>query len=199
MNEHQIHFGRKFYKDKKTGYWISTDYPRIRAHQWVWINSQCNIPRGLHIHHKDGNKSNNDFSNLTIISPSDHMRNHIISDKKRLAKAKENCEKIRHLTKKWHASEEGKAWHKLHALKNKFGKWEPKKYNCEECGKEFESSKRNRTRFCHNNCKSKWRRKNGNDNVERICGFCENVFLINKYSKTKTCSRKCYLKKRYGK
>lgn len=30
--EHQIIFGRKFYKDKVKGYWISTDYPRIRAH-----------------------------------------------------------------------------------------------------------------------------------------------------------------------
>jgi hypothetical protein len=193
MITHQIHFGRKFYQDKKTGYWMSTDYgkgnPRMRAHQWVWINHHGMIPKGLHIHHIDGDKSNNDISNLQILNVITHVYKHMNTERRK--KSAERCDKIRHLTKAWHSSEEGKAWHAYHALKCKFGKWEPREHECLVCKSKFQSTKRSRTKFCSNLCKSQFRRNNKTDHIEKICVSCGNLFQANKYSKVKNCSRKC--------
>lgn len=46
-------------------------------------------------------------------------------------------------------------------------------------------------KFCSNNCKSAYRRKSGVDNEERICKICGEIFITNKYSKAKVCSKKC--------
>jgi hypothetical protein len=192
MINHQIHFGRKFYQDKSTGYWISTDHPRIRAHQWVWINHHSIIPKEYHIHHRDENKSNNTIENLELIHKSRHIKLHMsnLSPEKRKM-LQENCERIRPLTKAWHASEEGLEWHRKHAEKCKFGKWEARSYICEVCSKVFESTKRSNTKFCTNACKSQYRRDSGIDNVSRICIGCKKEYFVNKYSKQKYCSKGC--------
>lgn len=186
---HQEHFGRKFYQDKKAGYWISVDFPRIRAHRWVWISVHGIIPKGYHIHHKNENKSDNRIENLELIEQGRHYRHHYTEEKRQFSR--ELVEKIRPLTKEWHRSEEGIAWHKYHAAKCKFGNWEPLKYTCQCCSKEYLSKKRSNSRFCSNNCKSKWRRDQGIDNVKIKCLNCGNEFEANKYAKRKYCSRKC--------
>jgi hypothetical protein len=194
MSSHQIHFGRKFYQDKKRGYWISTDYPRIRAHQWIWINHWGKPPKGYHIHHVNEDKSDNRIENLELIKAARHLKFHMLEylknplNKKR---CQENCEKIRPLTKAWHGSEEGRAWHKFHALKSGLGKWKPSKYICQQCNKEYESIKKSRALFCCNSCKSKWRRQSGLDDIYLTCGICFQSFKKNKYSKQKYCSKKC--------
>ena len=190
MSIHQNYFGRKFYKDKKTGYWISTDYPRIRAHCWVWKNFHTLIPKGYHIHHMNGDKSDNSIENLELIKRERHMSYHM-QDPERKRKARENCNRIRPLTKAWHASEEGIAWHKYHAAKERFGKWDPRKYYCQQCNKTYETKKRSNSRFCSNACKSKWRRHAGLDDIEKGCERCLNIFVSNKYIKQRFCSRTC--------
>jgi len=197
METHQIHFGRKFNLDKKTGYWLSTDYPRIRAHCWVWVNYHGTIPKGYHIHHKDEDKSNNSIENLALLSPSAHVTLHYKTNPTKGERAAENLNNIRHLTKEWHASEEGKAWHKFHALKNGFGKREPKNYICAQCSLPFTSKNVENVRFCSNKCKSKWRRTQGLDDIERDCAVCRTKFKVNKYSKIATCNRSCSAKKRW--
>lgn len=196
MSIHQIHFGRKFYLDNQKGYWNSTDSPRIFAHRWVWINYNGPIPKGCHIHHRDRDKGNNDINNLELMSRSAHLRLHS-KDESRIKHAREMAEKYRPLTTKWHASPEGKAWHKFHALKCKFGKNDPVLYKCDTCDKNFKSSKLSNTRFCSNACKSKWRRDAGLDDVERICQLCLKIFMTNKYKKTKFCSHSCCCKNRW--
>lgn len=183
--EHQIHYNRKFYQDKKTGYWISTECPKIRAHRWIWINSHGKIPKGFHIHHKDENRSNNSIENLELMEASRHLSLHMTPERRQTNS--EWAEIIRPLTKEWHASEEGRAWHRYHALKSGFGKWEYKEYKCQQCGNEYKSKNVKGSRFCSNNCKSQWRRESGIDNVIRECQFCKSPFIINKYSKTKFC------------
>jgi hypothetical protein len=184
----QSHFNREFYQDNKKGYWISIDYPRIRAHRWVWINNHGNIPKGYHIHHKDKDKSNNDISNLELIEASKHLRDHMTLERRK--KASEWAAKIRPLTKKWHNSEEGIAWHKYHALKFNFGKWDFKNINCKVCKINF-TPKTHHQEFCSNNCKSQWRRLSGLDDIKRICEGCKNEFTANKYTKTRFCTKKC--------
>lgn len=153
--EHQIHFGKKFYQDKKTGYWISTTSPRIRAHVWVWINHHGDIPKKHHVHHIDENKSNNDISNLQCLSATAHLSGHITEEKKEWAK--KWVEVIRPMTKEWHASEEGRAWHREHGKKC----MDKRPYinkNCNFCGKQYQS-KMKFSQYCHQNCKMNARRR----------------------------------------
>ncbi|HET6457263.1 MAG TPA: HNH endonuclease signature motif containing protein [Nitrosopumilaceae archaeon] len=194
MEIHQEHFNRKFYQDKKTKYWISTDYPRIRAHRWVWVNIHGNIPKGYHIHHKNEDRSDNTIENLELIEQSRHFRHHYNDEKREWSR--KWTDNIRPLTKAWHASEEGRAWHKLHAIKSNFGKGEYFDYFCKLCSKEYKSRLKgtDRTLFCSNKCKSGWRRKEGKDNIEIECRTCKNIFVKNKYSKQIFCHKKCISK-----
>jgi hypothetical protein len=189
MIEHQEHYGRKFYQDKSTGYWISTDYPRIRAHRWVWITVNGNVPKTCHIHHKDENKSNNCIENLEIVTFAQHAKLHMSQD--RSSQSRDHMDNIRPLTKEWHASPEGRAWHKYHAIKCSFGNWEPKTYECQVCKKIYETTKRSNTKFCSNPCKSKFRRDSGLDHITKTCKGCFKEFSLNKYAKTVFCSKNC--------
>lgn len=185
--EHQTHHGKKFYLDKKTGYWISTTCPKIRAHVWVWKSNHGEIKKGLHIHHKDGNKSNNEIENLESITVKEHVSRH--RDEERIANSILNMHRIRPLTKEWHASKEGLEWHRQHGLKT----WEersPFTISCKKCGKKSETKTFHQD-FCSNACKSSWRRQEGIDNEERQCVICKKKFKVNKYAKTRCCSRKC--------
>lgn len=187
MIEHQEHFGRKFYQDKKKGYWISTDYPRIRAHRWIWINVHGQIPKGYHIHHKNEDKSDNNIENLELIERSRHLKLHITEEKREWARKWAAI--IRPLTKEWHSSEEGLVWHKLHGMRC----WKNKKeitITCDVCGNKAQT-KMYHQRFCSNKCKSKFRRDNRLDDITRICQSCGKEFVVNKYKKTKNCSRQC--------
>lgn len=189
---HQIHFEKKFYQDKQTDYWISTTYPKIRAHTWVWEHeSGMKVPKGFHVHHKDGNKSNNSYENLVLVTPKQHAKEHWTKD--RSERSRQHCNKIREKTKDWHASDQGKEWHRKHAKEFNFGNWEPLEYNCQFCGKNFKSKLRTKekAKFCSNNCKSSNRRKLRLDDIEKECAICKNKFYVNRYSKTITCSRSC--------
>jgi hypothetical protein len=53
-------------------HWRST---RQQARK-IWTRFIGNIPKGHHIHHKDGDHTNNSLENLQCISPADHMKYH---------------------------------------------------------------------------------------------------------------------------
>ena len=193
MVDHQIHFGKKFYRDKKAGYWISTCYPRIRAHQWIWLSIHKIIPKGYHIHHLNEDKSDNRIENLELIEKSRHLKHHM-SNPSRKAKSREMAHKYRYLTKEWHRSELGRAWHVEHG-KITWQKRKPIEIICKICNKSAKT-KTYHQEFCSNACKSKCRRYTGVDNVKRKCVVCDNEYFVNKYSKTVSCSRKCVEEKK---
>lgn len=188
--QHQHHFGKKFYLDKKTGYWISTTIPKIRAHVWVWKNHHGEIPNAHHIHHKDHNKSNNSIDNLELILAHKHLSMHS-NLQENIERSRQWAEKIRPLTKAWHSSDAGRQWHREHAKKQNFGHTNEYVLKCEQCVIEFKTYKLSGTRFCSNKCKSKFRRLSGLDDIERICVVCNKLFKVNKYNRIKTCGRKC--------
>lgn len=188
----------RFRRDKKTGYYLSSKKigdKRKRLHVYVWEYFNGELPKGYNIHHIDGDKSNNDISNLKLLSSSKHNSLH----------TRENCENnydrvIANLNNnalpaaiKWHKSNEGRVWHKKHyeECKDKFIK--EYEFNCLNCNKEFKSTNIN-SKFCSNNCKSSYRRKLGVDNVTKICVKCGEEYKANKYSKTKYC-KKCKSKR----
>src|SRR3989338_8920269 len=67
-----------------------------RLHQEVWKYHKGDQGT-LHIHHKDGDRANNQIENLILKSPVEHLKAHKI--------------KRQHIAALWHGSKEGLAFH----------------------------------------------------------------------------------------
>lgn len=194
--------GYSFRRDKKTGYFLSAQKiggKRQRLHRYVWeTENNVTIPKGYDIHHKDGNKLNNDISNLILLARDEHQSLHQrnLTDEQRKKRAENLLKNAIPKASKWHKSEQGREWHKQHG-KEVFAKLEPIKYICTFCGAEFKTKNRyskTSNTFCSNKCKSAFRRASGVDNVIRECVQCGEPFTANKYSTAKRCE-KCRCKK----
>lgn len=196
LSKHQYFDGKKFTRDERTGYYLcstkSADGQRKRMHVYVWEYYNGKTPEGYHVHHIDGDKSNNTIENLKLISRHKHLSFH--GKKQAVEKhdffARNLIENAQPKAIKWHKSQEGREWHKNHyeKMKNKFH--EKKDYICQNCGKEFISTNVG-SKFCSNKCKSAFRRKSGVDDENRRCSYCGKVFVCNKYSEKHFCSNTC--------
>ena len=160
-----------------------------RLHRVVWEYYNGKIPPGYQVHHKDGNPANNDISNLECIPDRTHLEKHIDSIVKRgkSEKSVKHLASIRTRAAEWHRSDGGREWHREHASGEKERKIE---CTCIVCGKQFLSAYSD-ARFCSNNCKSKWRRDNHQDDETRVCIVCGKEFRTNRFGNTKCCSRSC--------
>lgn len=185
--------GFRFNLDRTTGYfhgWVNGVNYLMYRYVWEFYNGE--ISKGYHVHHIDGDKSNNKIENLECIIGSSHLSGHM--NKRDKQELRNRMSVAQEYAKLWHKSEEGHAWHSKHAKEIMEEQLKIKSKNiCENCGKEFEiyDFKKKQSRFCSNACKSAYRRKNHIDDEKRICEVCGNEFYVNKYAKSKTCSRSC--------
>lgn len=191
MGKHVIYNGRKYFLHSSQTYYYCGPQKGIYSralHRQIWYDNKGAIPKGMHVHHKDGNTENNEISNFEILSPSEHGRLHSKeNDPMALAKL---AEIGRQFAKQWHGSPEGLEWHRLHAQNIKLGHKKYPEKQCEVCSKTFIPG-RAISRFCSNNCKSQWRRISKKDCEERQCPNCGQAYNCNKYSTQKYCSRHC--------
>lgn len=191
------HFnGLRFTRDDRTGYYLNSTI-RERIHRYVWEFHNGKIPVGYEVHHKDHDVANNNIDNLELLSASEHRKYHAKIQGKKNAESG-HLERIRDMTKEWHASEKGSEWHRKHYERTKNKLHAKRNFVCEFCKKEFEAEVTGSNRFCSNKCKSAWRRMSGIDDEKRDCPICGRYFTVNKYSKTRTCSRVCGTKLRQG-
>lgn len=189
--------GVKFHLDKNTGYYggyINNGCRKIRLHRYIWEKFHGEIPKGYHVHHIDKNKNNNDIENLILLSPKEHGSLHCNSrteNEKQMHK--DNLERYaRPKACEWHGSKSGIEWHKKHGIETaKKLKNTRIEKTCKCCGKTFFDNGFNKANFCGNNCKSKWRRQQGLDNIKAICVICGKEYEMNKYKPSKTCSFHC--------
>jgi len=133
-------------------------------HRDVWKSVHGVIPKGFHIHHKDGNPANNDIENLECIHSSVHFSMHS-EERSERAKKPEHLEflnSIRHRTVDWHRSEEGRAWHRENAKASlakarsvkRFSKKPDINRMCEVCSAPF-TTRNVRKTLCSVACQSK--------------------------------------------
>lgn len=189
----QYYNGVKFTRDEDTGYYLNSTL-HIRMHQYVWVCEKGDIPKGYHIHHIDGDRGNNDISNLQLLTSGEHISQHWKNkSKEEIQKYRDNLDKnARPKAIEWHKSEEGREWHREHMEKLRAeGRINAEKSMvCQQCGKVF-VGRYSWSKFCSGKCKSKARRDSGIDNETRTCEICGSEFSVNKYSKITTCSRRC--------
>ena len=105
-------------------------------------------------------------------------------------KALKALNKAQEKAKEWHKSPEGRQWHREHAAKTLWINKEKKILKCENCKNNFEAYRDNVARFCSKNCRQKGcyaKQKT----LEKICLFCNEKFLANKYRNINCCSRLC--------
>lgn len=158
-------------------------------HRAIWEHERGPIPPGHHIHHVDGNPLNNAIENLECLASADHLSHHGHDlDDGQIKARVERMHAIRHLTKEWHASPEGRAWHAEHG-RRVYANKPHTQLKCEQCGAEYETKWPNASRFCSNACKSRHRRASGVDDITRPCEHCGEGFRINRYSRRRFCDR----------
>jgi len=158
-----------------------------RVHRLVWVEHNGAIPEGMVIHHKDGDKSNNDISNLEMMKRGDHVKLHQPESKAaRIAGLARSYD----ARMRWHRSEDGRAWHRANFETSKEALL-AKKFDCvcQNCHKEFKS--RVEAKFCSDKCVTAKRKASGIDDVVRNCDHCGAEFKVNKYTKTRFCARLC--------
>lgn len=178
-----------------TGKYLSAGKSKLfryrRLHQQKWLDAFGDIPKGYHIHHKDGNRLNNELSNLECIDGRKHMARHASERLRTNPEYKAKfIQRGQAAAAKWHGSKAGIEWHVKHAAEFNFGHFTFGESRCQNCDEPF--TLRTRTaKVCSNKCKSAMRRREGIDNEQRNCVICQQAFTINKYSKKRTCSRSC--------
>ena len=183
--ERRIYFGKRFYK-QKDGYWANI--MPIHAHRWVWINHYGAIPKGMDIHHKDGDKSNNEIENLQMLNRSDHLKEHWKDPELRKERRKQ-LDAIRPMVHVHLRTKEGRERQRKDAIEG----WKNRKKTiiiCQNCGKEVETSQ-SWSKFCSARCEKAWNRKNGFYDVTATCAWCGISFIKDKTSRTKCCSQSC--------
>ena len=187
--------GCQFRVQSSGRYFQSVDrYAKHRLlHRRVWADHYGEIPDGHHIHHKDGNWRNNNIENLECVDGIEHRREHMkknMQNPEYKANALKALNKAQEKAKEWHRSPEGRQWHREHAAKTLWINKEKKILKCENCKNDFEAYRDNVARFCSKNCRQKGcyaKQKT----LEKICLFCNEKFLANKYRNINCCSRLC--------
>ena len=177
--EPRYYEGRKYFK-QTSGYYKTAP---IYLHREVWIAANGPIPEKHHIHHKDGDRTNNELSNLELLSAAVHC--------KLTAKGKHTAEhraKMLEGAARWRGTPEGKEYVRLFGKQPKRA---PEKHEviCKGCGDITWA--RPAQAFCSTACYQRWRRREGLDDTAHPCAVCGKQFSANKSDAIETCSRRC--------
>jgi predicted nucleic acid-binding Zn ribbon protein len=170
MKETVVFNGVKYHRNLESKYYTNRCYfigsrqsKTVRLHDELYKAFKGDIPNGHHIHHKDGNPSNNAIENLEPVAEGAH---HSIHSR---ASSEERSKKLFAF---WEKRES-------HAVV------------CVSCGETFQTTCTKETSFCSNKCRKRNRRIKKLEKETRLCVICGNKFETYKYSKAQTCSHKC--------
>ena len=188
--------GVRYHLERKSGYYLhsaSKGNENIRLHRAVYEYYNGKIPKGYQIHHIDHDKSNNDISNLIMLSKKEHLDRHKeeMTEEEKEKRRKNVIKNAIPKAREHNLKNRDKDYYKNLYEISKDKLHENKSFTCLQCNNVFKGIYNGNNKFCSNKCKSKYRRKMGLDNEERICPICKKIFSANKYQKTVCCSRSC--------
>src|SRR5215475_177192 len=163
----------QYFDGKLYRLWPSDRYfKRIkRLHRAVWEAVFGPIPKDCHIHHRDNDRANNALSNLECLPVGEHLsdnwhrtrnvtRGRQGSDGRWVDHFSENA---RRKAAEWHASEEGRLWHRRNAQATRgWEKFQRVEKACEVCGQLMQALvRRSRPqKYCSEVCKARaWRER----------------------------------------
>ena len=148
----------QFHKDCVTGYWVNNTY-HLRLHREK-LRLELGLTKeqmeGLDVHHIDGNKDNNDISNLQLINKIKHVTTHakeqvhekIIKICEWCGEEYESSSNVAH--KQRFCSEKCKMkWRRANGL-------DREQRVCILCGNTFTCTKTLPTKFCSRQCAGKY-------------------------------------------
>lgn len=163
MSEVFTYNGRRYhrYPDSKhahlRSYFQHTGKRRGFLHRHIWEDVNGPIPEGYEIHHRDENTLNNDLQNLELVTRAWHRKFHM-SKRVKTDEHLALLDRIRPLTKAWHASPSGLEKHREIGLNSWVGR-ETTDNVCICCGKTYETHFPTRSKFCGHNCSTRYRRR----------------------------------------
>ena len=198
-DERIIYRGTVYWLQSTGRYFSSRD--RVNGerllHRRIWADHNGPIPPKHSIHHKDHDWRNSDIQNLECMPSGQHTRMHMakkLEDPAYFERNRQHLLAAQELAKPWHASDEGREWHRRHGRKS----WEGRKpvgAKCSRCGVPYWTFYPDRSRFCGTSCmQAEAFRRYHTD--QRACDWCGKTFVANKHRKTACCSRQCGNRKR---
>lgn len=127
-----------------------------KLHRDVWALAFGPVPSGCHIHHKDGDSTNNRLENLECLPASEHLSQ--TWRETRAGSDEHFTDLAREKAAEWHRSDAGRLWHSRQAKRSKgWTKWKREPKPCEHCGKEMQALVRksgNSQKYCTSTCKA---------------------------------------------
>lgn len=188
------YLGRKYWLQSTGRYYQSRPKSGERLlHRFIWIRYRGAIPKGMFVHHKDGDWTNNAMSNLKLMEAGAHSSMHLrerFKDKDFRARNAVSLMKAQEAAKAWHSSPEGLVWHRAHGIEC----WKKSKMlmgtaKCRTCKKDFKQ-KCHHQKFCSSTCRNKllWSKSL---NEKKVCVICSSPFTTSSRGKTITCSFHC--------
>ena len=146
-DEKYIWFNGKRYTRQKDGRYVASYGKLLHRDIWEYFNGK--IQNGYVVHHIDGNPSNNDISNLQIMTQSEHIRLHQKT-------GKYFC---KYCGREFVSNNLGiKCCFCSNECKSKYDYENSREIRvCEECGKKFIAYKYGKTKNCSKECANRAR------------------------------------------
>lgn len=185
--------GRRYYRRPgPSGYYrCDPKFGGRYLHRVVWEYHHGPIPDGHHIHHLDGDASNNSIENLEAMHAEDHAMHHWVHDGAKPQNCAGFLATIRLKAAEAKRCPEYRRRASAAAKKDAESR-EPQQYDCAWCRKPYWVKYGYRKKgFCSMSCQGMARKASGVDDVDRVCAQCGSAFRTNKYSKVNHCSKSC--------
>ena len=172
-----VYFSGRKYGDRGDGYYVCG---RRYLHRDRWSKEYGEIPEGCVIHHIDHDPSNNDISNLELMTETQHLKYHA-----------NHPDGVADRARKWRRE------NKQHD------------HVCTVCGKAYTSifPEGPHAKYCSTDClqvqyRRNQRAKEGREPIveftagEKVCKYCGKTYITNHRRKSLYCSSKCKNKDR---
>jgi len=148
-----------------SGYYEAT----FRLHRFVWEQANGPIPKDHHVHHRNGNKTDNRLENLELLSHGEHSARHYAE---KLLPHRERALASSRATRERLANERAQ-----------------RVLVCQHCGGEYSSRAVHPRRFCSSACTDAARAILF-DPEQRQCSYCGESYVATR-SAQHYCSKRC--------